>query len=138
MIFLQVEPDEQPTGSPQPGKRAMESRTPSIKSYFHISSTHAECEGVPSAKRRRRDSQGELRGGEYPDEVVEVCKECGDQVPVWLVGEHMDYHLALELQQDKTEEPAVAERRGQTGRRGQVHTATCLKPMTIDKFFHMK
>ena len=136
----QVEPDKQPTGSPQPGKRAIGRHTPNIKNYFH-SSMHAECEGVASAKRLRKDSRGELKGEEYPDEVVEMCKECGEQVPVWLVGEHTDYHLALQLQRDKTEweqVPTVAKRSGQAGRRGQVHTSTSIKPMTIDRFFHKK
>lgn len=126
----QVEPAKQPTGPLEPEKRVRNS--PNIKSYF---STHAECEGAPSAKRQRRESQGELKGGQYPHEVVEVCKECGEQVPVWLVGEHSDYHLALQLQEDRTKGelvPVVAERRGQ----GRRHTDR--KSMTIDKFFCKK
>lgn len=71
-----------------------------------------------------------LGSDEYPDEVLERCCECADKVPVWLMREHIDHHLAVKLQ--KQEQP-----RRPSGKVA-VRRVTGCRTQTIDTFFQKK
>ena len=64
-------------------------------------------------------------GEGFPAEVLEMCCECGERVPVWQLGVHQDHHLAMKLQsQEDAVKPAPASARQTL--------------QTLDRFFHKK
>lgn len=74
---------------------------------------------------------GQLLAGdiEYPDEVLEKCCECGGKVPVWLVQEHNDHHLAVKLQEQLKHKPTTVELSSSKGK-------VAVNSRTLETFFH--
>lgn len=69
----------------------------------------------------KEDEAGKEGTGLYPEEVLEKCNECGEQVPVWLMDCHKDHHLAVRLQNQEL--PSQSHNKG-----GQKQT--------LDRFLH--
>ena len=88
------------------------------------------CTAIPA-----EDFHGKLSGAEYPNEVLEQCCECGENVPVWLVREHTDHHLAVRLQHEEgmVTKPAVNVRAPRASR-----VSTKMHMNTLDTFFTRK
>lgn len=80
----------------------------------------------------RDEEQGSERrvSDEYPDEVLERCCECADKVPIWLMREHIDYHLAVKLQKQ--------EQLRRSSGKVAVRRVTGCRTLTIDTFFQKK
>jgi hypothetical protein len=94
----------------------------------------SEVEGeVTCASAAAEDLHGELSGVEYPDEVLEQCSECGENVPVWLVGEHTDHHLAVRLQH---KEQLIVKPTVNDVRTPRTRPSTSLRMKTLHTFFN--
>lgn len=91
-----------------------------------VKSDHSKLVNKAHAHSLRDEEQGSERlvSDEYPDEVLERCCECANKVPIWLMREHIDHHLAVKLQ--KQEQP-----RRSSG-------VTSCRTLTIDTFFQKK
>ena len=90
----------------------------------------------------------DVEGGvEYPSEVMDVCRECGETVPVWLAGEHADYHLAMRLQQEDAHPQAQSTATSsssssspwpQSAGQGKTRAVQRRQSRTLQSFFHKK
>lgn len=91
---------------------------------------------VTSTATPAEDFHSELSGAEYPNEVLEQCCECGENVPVWLVREHTDHHLAVRLQHKEgmATKPVVNNVRAPRASR----VSTKMHMNTLDTFFTRK
>ena len=88
-----------------------------------------EVEGENTCSATAAEHDDEL---EYPEEVLEQCCECGENVPVWLMREHTDHHLAVKLQHEEQliVKPAMTD--------GRAVRAISKKMNTLDTFFNKK
>lgn len=115
------------TGGRAPSKRSCQDHNSGIVKRQRIEpSAVAPVNEVKSdlGPHPLRDEQRLVRDG-YPNEVLEMCCECAAKVPVWLMREHIDHHLAVKLQKQE-------QLRSSSGR------VTGCRTLTIDTFFQKK
>lgn len=92
-----------------------------------------EMKGVSDEANAPTDEEqlcpGRQECEEYPDEVLEKCSECAEKVPVWLLREHIDHHLAIKLQKQEQQ---------RSGQASRDKLAIRHRTLTIDTFFQKK
>lgn len=108
------------------------------KDAVAIATLNSKLENVPSPDEELRtnvdiDADASAFAPSVSSEDLVSCERCGQQVSVWEMPEHNDYHFALDLQSSLTSPAALAVSSPPTPHRGATGAAQSCQRKTKSK-----